>query len=561
MEKFYLKSTDEFFSIIDDIKLSKELNLVLIIPSGTNALRSIINLRILKEECSFLGKNIYISTSDELIKKLAGQVKIKILQPQESKQTKKPQKSMGRIVDLRAMSDIVKEPEEEVEPEFKIEEPVFEEPTEDPIIEEEPVFESKIEDNYFYKERASEEKIFAEPLPERTEKIRRKRHFKISGKKLFITSLIVIGLLVLAFVVYFVLPRAQVVINPKRDKVEFETSILVDKDINSTNIETSEIAGQLFETEKMESKEFPSTGERDVLEKAKGKITIYNQYSSSAQTLVKTTRLKAPDGKIFRLTSTVTIPGAVIDEGQIVASSKEVEVEADEAGAEYNIGATDFKIPGFEGTPKYNAFYGKSTQAMAGGAKGKMKVATQDDITGAINIVTLELKDKALNDFKAIIPADLKLLDDAQSISVIESSSSVKANQPGEKFTITVKVKASGIAFKENDALSLIEKSVGDKIPQGKTLLFSTIDATYKTSNLDLKQGSLELDCSVKADSVSNFDEQKIKDDLAGKNETDVRKYLSSLPDIETAKVIFWPFWVKTVPTDKDKIKVTTKIN
>ncbi|MCX6729890.1 MAG: hypothetical protein NT058_00085, partial [Candidatus Portnoybacteria bacterium] len=341
----------------------------------------------------------------------------------------------------------------------------------------------------------------------------------ISGRKLFITILVVIALLALAFVVYFVLPRAQVVISPKREKVQFKTNIIADRDVNSTNIETSEIAGQVFETEKIESREFPSTGERDVLEKAKGKVTIYNQYSSSPQTLVKTTRLKSPDGKIFRLTSTITVPGAVIDEGKIIASSKEVEVEADEAGT------------------------------------------TQSDIAGAIEIVTLELKDKALQDFKAIIPADLKLLSDAQSLSVVESSSSIQANQPGEKFTVSVKVKMAGIAFKENDALSLIEKSINNEALKSRTLLFSTIQVTYKTLKLDLKQGFIELDCDVAADSIASFDEQKIKDDLAGKNETDVRKYLSSLPDIETAKVIFWPFWVKKVPTDRDKIKVITKIN
>ncbi len=560
MEKFYLKATDEFFSIIDNIKSSNDLNIVLIVPSGVNALRSIINLRILKEECNFLGKNIYISTTDDLIKKLATQAKIKILQPQQPKQSLRKIRSMGRVIDLRGMSDVIRIPAQETE-EFQIEKPVFEESETPETKEKELIIEQKIEDDYFYKERASEEKIFAEPLPERVEKIKKKRHFKISKRKLGIAALIFIGLLGLAFVVCFVLPRAQVVINPKKEKVSFETNIIVDKNINSTNAEMSEIAGQFLEIEKMDSREFSSTGEKDVSEKAKGKITIYNQYSSEPQTLVRTTRLQSTSGKIFRLTNTVTIPGAVINEGKIVASSKEVDVEADVAGAEYNIGPDEFKIPGFEGTPKYTAFYGKSTQVMSGGAKGKMKVATQNDITGAINIVTLELKDKALEAFKAIVPADLKLVDGAQSLNVVESSSSIKANQPGEKFTVTVKIKVSGIAFKENEALSLIERSVGNKISENKTLLFSTIKATYKTSKLDLKQGILMLDCNVEADSISSFDEQKIKDELAGKSEADVKKYLSSLPDIETAKIIFWPFWVKKVPADKDKIKVTTQIN
>ena len=275
---------------------------------------------------------------------------------------------------------------------------------------------------------------------------------------------------------------------------------------------------------------------------------------------MKTTRFRATNGKIFRLTSTVTIPGAVIDEGKIIASSKEVDVEADEAGDTYNIGPSDFNIPGFEGTPKYTAFYGKSTNPMTGGAKGKMKVATDSDIKGATNIVTLELKDEALKEFQGKIPADLKLLKDNQTLEVVESLSSLKANQPGEKFTITVKVKASGLAFKEGDAMYLVEKDVGNEIPKDKTVLLSSIKIDYKVSKLDLSQGKSVLSGDVEADTVLSFDEQKIKNDLAGKNETDVTNYFRSFSGIEKAKVVFWPFWVKRVPTDKNKIKVTTSI-
>ena len=74
MEKFYLKATDEFFSIIDNIKSSNDLNIVLIVPSGVNALRSIINLRILKRSVIFR-ENIYISTTDDLIKNLLRRLK------------------------------------------------------------------------------------------------------------------------------------------------------------------------------------------------------------------------------------------------------------------------------------------------------------------------------------------------------------------------------------------------------------------------------------------------------------------------------------------------------
>lgn len=540
MENIYLEQNDEFFGVVDKIKNSHDLGIVLFVPVGIAALKSIINLRILKKESNFAGKSLSISTSDPLIKRLAQQVGIKTLNEGEEFGAKGLERQTGRVVDLRSMSDIVvsKKKEEALRPE----------PVEPEI-------------NYFYKKKPQKEKTFSEPLPIEPEKPEKKEKFKFFTRKFFIRFFIVAGLVGLFFVGYFVLPRAQVVITPKREKVQFESEILADKKINSVNSEESTIPGQYFELEKTESREFPTTGERDVLEKAKGRIIVYNQYSSSPQSLVKTTRFRSTDNKIFRLTSTVTIPGAIVEEGKIIASSKEVEVEADEAGPAYNIGPSDFTIPGFEGTPKYAAFYGKSTDAMAGGAKGKMKVATESDIKGATDILVLELKTKTQKEFQEKVPNNLKLLEGAQRLEVVQSSSSLKANQPGEKVTIIAKVKASGLAFKEEDAIFLLQSTVNEKISKGKTLLLSTVKIDYIVSVFKPSDGLVDLLCKVAADAVWNFDEQKIKSNLAGKNEEEVKRYLSSLPEIELAKVIFWPFWVNKVPSNKNRIKVINKVD
>ncbi|MDP2947753.1 MAG: hypothetical protein Q8N88_06585, partial [Nanoarchaeota archaeon] len=151
--------------------------------------------------------------------------------------------------------------------------------------------------------------------------------------------------------------------------------------------------------------------------------------------------------------------------------------------------------------------------------------------------------------------------DSGQSLDIIESSSSLKANQPGEKFTITMKIKAAGVAFKEQDASYLVERGANNATPKDKILLPSTVKIDYRVSKLDLKQKTLALNCDVTADSVSSFDDRQIKTDLAGKTEEGVKSYLSSLPNIEIAKIIFWPFWVKKVPQNINKIKVLIKID
>ena len=189
-----------------------------------------------------------------------------------------------------------------------------------------------------------------------------------------------------------------------------------------------------------------------------------------------------------------------------------------------------------------------------------MKVATKDDIDGATNIVTIEVKDKVKKEFQEKIPQGLKLLESAQSLEIIESSSNLKANQPGERFIVTVKARASGLAFKEQDALFLAGKIMNEKISENKILLLSTIKINYQSVKNNFTQGETALTCKVEADAAWNFDEEKIKNDLAGKNEADVRIYLSSIPEIENARVIFWPFWVKKIPSNKNKIKVISNV-
>ena len=102
--------------------------------------------------------------------------------------------------------------------------------------------------------------------------------------------------------------------------------------------------------------------------KASGIITVFNEYSSDSQRLVASTRFLSSSGKIFRAIEDIYIPGAQLNDDEIIPSSIDVEVVANYLGAEYNIGPSDFTIPGFKGTVKYAGFYGKSNTAMNGGS-------------------------------------------------------------------------------------------------------------------------------------------------------------------------------------------------
>lgn len=422
-------------------------------------------MKILKEEAISSGKDIAIITADSLIKKLASQVNLivldKVLDSIEEKRQVEFEKRLSPR--KKVISDIVvKRTVGRAKPSF--EEPVF-------IPEPEKVEEEKVKPEDFgeefrdlgekeeqfeglFRKKKEEQKKKEKEILYQPEPKRERTSFRFFTAKKLITLLIVLVLVGGGFVLYFFLPKAQIIINPKKEDIRFEAEIVADKNIDMVDLKNDKIPAQVFQIETEDSRKFPTTGEKDVEEKAKGTITVYNQYSSSEQTLVKTTRFLAESGKIFRLTENVIIPGATIDEGKIIASSKEVTVEADETGEAYNIAPSKFTIPGFEGTPKYTAFYGQSAEAMKGGAKGKMRVATKSDIDGATQIVSLDLKNKVKDEFNKKIPIDLKMLDNSQVLEVVSTDSTLEPDDPGKEFTITVKVKAWGLAFKENDAYS-----------------------------------------------------------------------------------------------------------
>ena len=102
--------------------------------------------------------------------------------------------------------------------------------------------------------------------------------------------------------------------------------------------------------------------------KASGIITVFNEYSSDSQRLVASTRFLSSSGKIFRAIEDIYIPGMKTDGDEVIPGSIDAEVMANYLGTEYNISPSDFTIPGFKGTPKYDGFYGKSDTSMSGGS-------------------------------------------------------------------------------------------------------------------------------------------------------------------------------------------------
>lgn len=373
--------------------------------------------------------------------------------------------------------------------------------------------------------------------------------------KLFI-GFSIAAVLVAFGVLYLILPKAQISLTPKSQASNQDIQILSDKSLNKIDAAQNRMPAQLIRVDKRESGEFAATGQRQLNEKATGKITVYNEYSSSPQALVEKTRFVSAEGKTFRTAKSITVPGAQISEGKIKASSIEVEVVADEPGSDFNIGPGRFTIPGFQGSPKYDSFYGISKAAMSGGASGMAKVVSQEDFDKAKDQLWQALQPSLDQEFKSQIPSGLKMVEGAfkQEVGGVESDVAVGAQ--GEKFTLTVKGTAAAVLIDENNILQLLQKKLSEKLKESPDFEVRSNGIVYENVEADFFRGILSFKAKVNEKLVWKVDADQIKNEIAGKNESEVKSILSQHEELDQVSVSFWPFWVKNVPANVDKIKM-----
>lgn len=380
------------------------------------------------------------------------------------------------------------------------------------------------------------------------------RLFCFSRAKL-VTGSVLLVLAAAAVVCQLTLPTTEITIYPKAELVEFDISIVGRNKISDIDEDLNEIPLQKIEVSQLKSGEFPATGEKQISEKARGRITIFNEYSSSPQILVATTRFESPGGKVFRIYEGVTIPGAEIKENKIVPSSVEVEVIAEEPGEEYNIEAGNFTIPGFKGTPKYVGFYAESDTPMAGGSVKVIKVVSARDIEDAENELSRSLEKEVENSFAEQIPTDLKMIEESMHRET-KIVSAVSEDTEADKFTMEVKTVASALLYEEEDLEQLVDFNISTVISSDRMILPGTQQMEVLEYAVDNQKGEVTFSVHVLEEMAWYLDSQLLKQDLAGLKADEVQNYLASQLSIQEAKVTFWPFWVKRVPKREDKIKI-----
>ena len=379
----------------------------------------------------------------------------------------------------------------------------------------------------------------------------------------FLVGAMVVVLAIIGFGgwAYFNWPKMNIVVYPKEKKINSVADINVSADLSSSDIEKGELAGKMEEIEITKTLEFDATGEKYSSDqgKARGKVMIYNKYSSAPQSLVATTRILSKDGKLFRLIDSVIVPGM---EGE-TPGKIEAKVSADKPGSSFNIEASSFTIEGFKGNPKYEKFEVVSADAMVGGSDNSdnklVKYILGKDIDTA-RTGTLESLEKSFEDeIKKYIEDSRGYVLDSAKKEIIENKSSLDADDVTDKFNYTIKQKIRLMTFSEEDLLAVAEKSLKEKMDSGYEFDENEITTEIIKDVTDFEKKTLSLRLNVSGVVWPKIDRDNFKKGIANKNEEEFGDVLKKYQEIKKVDIGYNPGWLSGVPVSEQKIYIEEK--
>ncbi|NTW15044.1 MAG: hypothetical protein HGA38_01590 [Candidatus Moranbacteria bacterium] len=600
---FYTTQDEEILSLVGRLRSSELLENVFVIPKRALVLQSIVNLRMLAREAEKSGKHVAIVTQDENGRRLAEKAGLEtrpyseeaarepepVVYAEEAEEdhprvsvpagsvgtpdfygSQRPEMSTSPSSDTSASLRLRVR---DTSPKFKTALNSMETPPDSTPVPQVPPVRPSIPSGpsdagrltrVFSSSPSREQSAPPSPrsatkrVPQaKSRKARSSVTVDTKGRALFVAFVALSVVFLVGTGAFILLPKAVVSVTPQSQSQDIEMDFEARTDPAAVGDRI--VSARVVERDETVSVTVETTGSSaGAGSKASGHIVITNEYGSDPQQLVATTRFQTSDGKVFRLTKGVTVPGV---SGSGKPGVAEAEVVADASGDSYNVGPTDFTIPGFAGGPKAGKIYAKSSAAMTGGSSagsgGSAAVAAAD-----MERARSEAEAKFLDSMKDSLSRDLATderfvpdsIDIAQvgtpsvpSVGSVAASFEYKASFHGRVFVF------SEASLREKTA-ALLRKNFS--VPES----FSTKDVTfrYEAGTSDFQNGSIRFKAGVSALFVAAVDVSGLRTDLLGKDADEIKPLLEQHPEVKNIEIELRPKGLSfAVPRDPKRVTVT----
>lgn len=376
-----------------------------------------------------------------------------------------------------------------------------------------------------------------------------------------IVFILLIGGVAGVFTLQFFFAKVQVNIWPRMREVTAQERMTARIGVVGVDKEQKIISALSIREEKSLTRLFPATGKSTQEMKAQGTVRVFNGFSAFPQKLVAQTRFLSEDGKLFRSPRAVVVPAGRMDGNKIVPEFLDIEVVAAESGEEYNIGPSNFSLPGLFGNPAYTSITGKSFEPMTGGSKTEISVVIESDLNAARDALVAELQQEVRKSLEVKVPEDMVLLAEAVDLQVVQAFSPIKAGAPLDSFNFSVKVQGIATVFSRADIASVAKMLFAGLVQEGEKIADETLAIGYENVEMNMSAQSLSFDMKASSSFYDEIDPIELKARLVGVSKEEAALSLSQNSSLQKADILLFPFWLGYFPQDPNNVEIVVVID
>jgi len=358
-----------------------------------------------------------------------------------------------------------------------------------------------------------------------------------SVKSLFNRSIFfpVIGIIVLLFSIFcveFFFHKAKLtVLIPSKI---LQKDVNIQGQINGLSQDSVFITVSSFSAKLSESASV--TGKRDIGEKSKGEVTLYN-YDDKEIIIQKGTTIKV-DTFSFQTTGEGKIPGATLasDASAKLPGKAKVSVLANVLGPENNLEKNKrFTV----GDLPFSTVFAINELSFSGGTKSSVTTVSKKDIDDLKQIlITKAKKTPQINDIKQL-GKNADVLIDLTEVNLTGVISSKEVGEEGNNVVVTATAITQYYNFSREEMKKLIQSQLNELVLTGFRLDLKNID--YQIIKSTRTKNQFKMIVSVKAKALKNIDIKKIPNLIRGKQKDQISTILKSQFDLSDYSIQILP--------------------
>ena len=303
--------------------------------------------------------------------------------------------------------------------------------------------------------------------------------------------------------------------------------------------------------------------------RAEGTVVIYNvNPSGESLDLLNRTRLQSESGKIYRLIGKQVIPGGKTASGKFVPGSKEVKIEANSFGNDFNLldKGTRLSVPGLAKWKEFAGTYATTSSKVVGGFSGERLIPDAEEEARVRQQLKRNIEEK-LRDELAQSVANNSLSEQVVfEEGVFVSFESLENTQSSDAVMVREKGTLYAISFRETELAKLLVKyaptSIQSVLPSQVKEAKGLSMKIEKSDEFDIVSSTeFSFRLSGSASLFWDIDTALLTSDITGKSREEVADILTNeYPQVtqhDTPSI--FPAWRNTLPANKEKIQIEVR--